>query len=125
MALKVLKSADHSRLYTVLGEQSANHQQSLETGRTFICSIYSVATVKSMTSARYALHTKKTRGNAVCVKSLPPTDANLSYHILRAHYEVMLWKLIAVTHVAVILKDCHAHHTVFVLGKRCVSILNL
>ena len=31
-ALKVLKSVDHSGLYTVFGEQSANHQQLLETG---------------------------------------------------------------------------------------------
>ena len=30
-ALKVLKSADHADLYTVFGEQSANHQQLLET----------------------------------------------------------------------------------------------
>ena len=43
-ALKVLKSADHSGLYTVFGEQSANHhQQLLETGRKFICSLYGVA----------------------------------------------------------------------------------
>ena len=45
-----------------------------------------------MASARYALYTKRTRGKAVCVKPLPPTDANLAYHILRAHYQVMLWK---------------------------------
>ena len=91
-ALKVLKSADHSDLYTVFGEQSANHQQLLETGRKFICSLYGVAAGESMASARYALYTKRTRGKAVCVKKLPPTDANLAYHILRAHYQVMLWK---------------------------------
>jgi len=45
-----------------------------------------------MVSARYALYTKRTRGKVVCVKTLPPTDANLAYHILRAHYQVMLWK---------------------------------
>ena len=91
-ALKVLKSADHSGLYTVFGEQSGNHQQLLETGRKFICSLYGVAAGKSMASARYALYTKRTTGKVVCVKSLPPTDVNLSYHILRAHYQVMLWK---------------------------------
>ena len=36
-ALKALTSADHSGLYTVIGEQSANHQQLLETERKFIC----------------------------------------------------------------------------------------
>ena len=79
-------------LYTVFGEQSANHQQLLETGRKFICSLYGVAAGESMASARYALYTKRTRGKAVCVKTLPPTDANLAHHILRAHYQVMLWK---------------------------------
>ena len=82
MALKVLKSSDHSGLYSVFGDQSANHQQLLETGRKFICSFYGVATGNSMVSARYALYTKMTTGKVVCVKSLPPTDANLSYHIL-------------------------------------------
>ena len=45
-----------------------------------------------MASARYALYTKRTRGKAVCVKTLSPTDANFAYHILRAHYQLMLWK---------------------------------
>ena len=92
MALKVLKSADHSGLYTVFGEQSANHQQLLETGCKFICSLYGVAACESMASATYALYTKRTRGKAVCVKTLPPIDANLAYHIRQAHYQVMLWK---------------------------------
>ena len=79
-----------------------------------------------MVSARYALYTKRTTGKAVCIKSLPPMDANLSYHILRTHCQVMLWKATdqltagaecvpnpriaaPAAHVAVILKDCHAH----------------
>ena len=45
-----------------------------------------------MASARYALYTKRTRGKAICVKTLLPIDANLAYHIRRAHYQVMLWK---------------------------------
>ena len=89
-ALNVLKSADHSGLYSVFGEQSANNQQLLETGRKFICLLYCVAAGEGMASARYALYTKMTRGKAACVKTLPPTDANLAYDILRAHYQVML-----------------------------------
>ena len=91
-ALNILKSADHSGLYIVFGEPSANHQQLLEIGRKFICSLYGVAAGESMAYARYALYTKRTRGKAVCVKTLPPIDANLAYHILRAHYQVLLWK---------------------------------
>ncbi len=45
-----------------------------------------------MASSRYALYSKRTRRKAVCIKTLPPTDGNLTYHILRAHYQVMLWK---------------------------------
>ena len=51
-ALKVLKSADHSGLYTVFGEQGANHQQLLETGRKFICSRYGVAAGESMATPK-------------------------------------------------------------------------
>ena len=91
-ALKVLKSADHFGLYTVFGEQSANNQNLLETGSKFICSLCGVTAGETMTSARYALYTKMTIGKDVCVKTLPPIDANLSYHILRAHYQVVLWK---------------------------------
>ena len=91
-AIKVLKCANLSGLYTVFGQQSANYQQLLENGRKFICSIHGVAADESMASARYALYTKRTRGKAVCVKTLPSTHANLSYRILRAHYQVMLRK---------------------------------
>ena len=49
-SLKVLKSAGHSGRYTVFGENSANHQQLLETGRKFICSLYGVAAGESMVS---------------------------------------------------------------------------
>ena len=56
-ALNVLKSADHCGLYTVFGDQSANHQQLLETGRKFICSLYGVAAGESIASDRYALYT--------------------------------------------------------------------
>ena len=34
----------------------------------------------------------RTGTKSTLVSKLPPTDANLSYHILRAHYQVMLWK---------------------------------
>ena len=68
-ALKVPKSADHSGLYTVFGEQSANHQHLLETVRKFICSLYGVAAGESMASATYALYTKRTGGKAVCQNS--------------------------------------------------------
>ena len=36
------------------------------------------------------LYTKK--GKPPHVKTLPPTDANLLLHILRAHHQTMLWK---------------------------------
>jgi len=38
------------------------------------------------------LYTKLTRGKAVCVKTPPPPDDNLSYHILRAQYQNMIQK---------------------------------
>ena len=52
MALKVLKSAEHSGLYSVFGEEGATLEQLMETRRTFICSLYGVAAGKNMSSVR-------------------------------------------------------------------------
>ena len=37
------------------------------------------------------IYTKK-KAKPPSLKSLPPTDANLLLHMLRAHFQVMLWK---------------------------------
>ena len=36
--------------------------------------------------------TPKGQVGKLYVKTLPPIDANLAYHIRRAHYQEMLWK---------------------------------
>ena len=69
MTLKVLKSTDHSGLlYIVFNDHSAYHQQLLEIGRKFFCSLYGVATDNSMAMRSTS---KRTTGKVVCVKSLP------------------------------------------------------
>jgi hypothetical protein len=44
-----------------------------------------------MNVARYLLFTRK-KGKPLRLMSLPPTDANLAFHIRRAHLQVILWK---------------------------------
>jgi len=58
------------------------------------------------------------RGKTICVKTLPPTDANLVYHILRADYQVMLWK--AADQQTPPAGDIAAYGWVLISGAVCV-----
>ena len=51
---------------------------------------YSQPPVTSMESTCYNIFTKKKRNPKVM--ALPPTSANLLQHMLRAHFQIMLWK---------------------------------
>ena len=44
-----------------------------------------------MESARFTLFTRKTKSPKIM--ALPPTSPNLMLHLLRAHLQVMLWKV--------------------------------
>ncbi len=90
--IKGIEVCRHTGLYAVIGEEGSTLAQLMEAGRKFICSLCGIAEDTDMSFVRYTLYSRRTRGKAVSIKTLPPTDGNLTYHILRAHYQVMLWK---------------------------------
>ena len=62
----------------------------LQAALPFFRTLYQQPPETSMESARFNLFAKKK--NTPKIMALPPTSDNLSYHVLRAHLQVMLWK---------------------------------
>jgi hypothetical protein len=89
-ALKVLNQTNITGLDSVLGEEGATHSDLMATGTAFFLSLYNQKNSKSMNAARYEIYRR--RKNPPALKSLPPTDVNLAFHIRRAHLQMMLWK---------------------------------
>ena len=89
-ALKVLRETEITGLDRVLGEEDATYSDLMETGKTFFLHLYSQKKSTSMNSARFDIYRK--RKHPPSLKSLPPTDSNLSLHIQRAHPQMILWK---------------------------------
>ena len=89
-ALKVLRETEITGLDRVLGEEDATYSDLMETGKTFFLHLYSQKKSTSMNSARFDIYRK--RKHPPSLKSLPPTDSNLSLHIQRAHLQMILWK---------------------------------
>ena len=78
-------------LYGVLGEENATDAELMETGRRFFTAMYGQPEETSMSLARYYLYTRKKR-KPLRIMALPPTEANLLFHMKRVHMQVMLWK---------------------------------
>ena len=90
-ALSKLQQGDFPELYSVVGEETATHEDLMKTGQNFFAALYGQPNCSSMNTARYMIYTKK-KGKPPLVKSLPPTDKNLLLHMLRAHCQALLWK---------------------------------
>jgi hypothetical protein len=90
-ALSKLQEGDFPELYSVIGEETATHEDLLKTGQKFFAVLYGQPKCTSMNAARHAIYTKK-KGKPPLVKSLPPTDENLLLHMLRSHHQTILWK---------------------------------
>ena len=78
-ALKVLQNQDCSNL-EVFDNPSASQT-----------SAFGAKQVQIMNELHYQLFIRR-RNKVPSLKSLSPTDQNLTQHLLRAHYQVMLWK---------------------------------
>ena len=89
-AVKVLLGKNIPGLNTVLGEPDATHSDLKDTGTKFFIALYGQKKAKSMNNTRYQIYIRSKKPPKL--KKLPPTDANLMLHILRAHLQVMLWK---------------------------------
>ena len=91
-ALRLLER-DIPGLDQVLGQPGATHVQLQETAYTFFLPLYGKKGCTTMNDARghfYRGHKKPPP-----LKKLPPTDANLQLHVLRAHLQMLLWKAAA------------------------------
>ena len=89
-AQKVLLGKNIPGLNTVLGEPDATHRDLKDTGTEFFIALYGQKKSKSMSNTRYQIYSGSKK--LPKLKKLPPTDANLMLHILRAHLHAMLWK---------------------------------
>ena len=88
-ALKLLE-IDIPGLDQVLGQPGATHTQLQETASTFFLPLYGQMSCTTMNDAR--AHFYRGRKKHPPLKKLPPTDANLQLHVLRAHLQMLLWK---------------------------------
>ena len=88
-ALKLLE-IDIPGLDQVLGQPGATDAQLQETAHTFFLPLYGQKGCTAMNDAR--AHFYRGHKKPPPLKKLPPTDANLQLHVLRAHLQVLLWK---------------------------------
>ena len=88
-ALKLLE-IDIPGLGQVLGQPGATHAQLQETACTFFLPLYGRKGCTTMNDAR--AHSFRCHKKPPPLKKLPPTDANLQLHVLRAHLQMLLWK---------------------------------
>ena len=72
-ALSKLQQGDFPESYSVVGEETATHEDLKRTGQNFFAALYGQPNCSSMNTARYMIFTKK-KGKPPLVKSLPPTD---------------------------------------------------
>ncbi|KAK2175325.1 hypothetical protein NP493_722g02014 [Ridgeia piscesae] len=88
-ALNLLE-IDIPGLDQVLGQPGATHAQLQETAYTFFLPLYGekgCTTINDVRAHSYRCHKKPPP-----LKKLPPTDANLQLHVLRAHLQMILRK---------------------------------
>ena len=76
----------------VLGQPGATHTQLKETASTFFLTLYGQKSCTTMNDAH--AHFYRGRKKPPPLTKLPPTDANLQLHVLRAHLQMPLWKAV-------------------------------
>ena len=74
----------------VLGQPGATHAQLQETAHTFFLPLHGQKGCTTVNDAR--AHFYRGYKKPPPLKKLPPTDANLQLHVLRAHLQMLLWK---------------------------------
>ena len=105
-ALKTLRAGDFPGLSTAFRELDATREQVVEAGHAFVCALYGQCRGTTMGEARYRLYTRKS-GKLLKLMSLPPTEKNLFFHIMRAHLQTILAKSaeLDITHFGWEIKD--------------------
>ena len=74
----------------MIGQPDATHAQLKATADKFFLQLYGQKSCTTMNEARARIY--RSHKKHPPLKKLPPTDANLQLHVLRAHLQVLLWK---------------------------------
>ena len=77
-------------LNKTLGEKNASENSFKKFGTSFFLALYVQGKQKCMADARYDIFRKKKKTPEL--KTLLPTEANVTLHTKRAHLQMMLWK---------------------------------
>ena len=102
-ALKVLMNTDIDGLQDALGEPGISQGQLKATAGAFFMALYGQKKTDSLNTARYKMY--MSRKKPLPLKKLQPTDSNLQLHVLRAHFQMMLWKAAEQMHPPVDARD--------------------
>ena len=90
-ALRELMKNDWTKIDEVFGEGSAAHGDLIHCGRSFLSALYGEPKTETMNELRFNIFMKRKSGPPN-IKMLPPTDANVAFHIRRAHLQTLIWK---------------------------------
>ena len=74
----------------VLGQPDATHAQLKATADSFYLPLYGQKSCTAMSDARAHFFRGRKYKKPPLLKKLPPTDANLQLHVLRAHLQMLL-----------------------------------
>ena len=76
----------HHQLLRDLGEGELTEEKQKK-AEEFVCKVYKVQQIDNVDTARHIMFSKSKKPEA-----LPPTRDALHFHIMRAHYQAMIWK---------------------------------
>ena len=90
-ALKTLMAGNFQELSFILGELNASNDELFAAGSKFVNALYGLPEGTPQSERRHQFYTCKS-GKPLKLMVLPPTEANLLYHILRAYLQIILRK---------------------------------
>lgn len=77
---------EHHQLLKDLGIAELT-EETIRSSETFLCRVYNVQKTDSIDTARHILFSKTGKPEA-----MPPTSDAFRYHVMRAHYQTMVWR---------------------------------
>lgn len=90
-ALKILMAENFQELSSILGELNASNDEHFAAGSKFVNVLYGQPEGTPQSKIIHQLNICKSE-KPLTLMALPPTEANLLYHILRAHFQTILGK---------------------------------
>ena len=88
-ALKVLMNNGIDSLPGVLGEPDISQGQLKDSADAFFLALYGQKKTDSLNTTKYKMY--MSRKKPPQLTKMPQTDSNMQLHVLRAHFQMMLW----------------------------------